>query len=97
MELICFQCQKPNPIIHKVGRKDDCFFCGMDLHSCQNCHFYDSKVYNSCTEPAADVVKEKDRSNFCDYYQPRTGQGPVDEKQKLKALAENLFKKKGDS
>ena len=32
----------------------------------------------------------------CDFYQPQTGQGFVDQKEKLKAAAENLFKKKGD-
>ncbi len=93
MDLICFKCQKPNPVLDKVGRKDECFSCLSDLHSCQNCHFYDAKVYNSCSETAADVVKEKDRSNFCDFYKPRSGAGAVDEKAKLKNLAESLFKK----
>lgn len=97
MELICFNCHKPNPFFGKIGRKDECFSCRCDLHSCQNCHFYDPKVYNSCTEPAADVIKDKDRSNFCDFYQPKTGQGPMNEKERFKAAAENLFKKKGDS
>lgn len=92
-ELICFQCQKPNPLIGKVGRKDECIACHADLHSCKNCHFYDAKVYNECREPAADVVKEKDRSNFCDFYQPRSGGAAVDEKAKLKAAAQALFKK----
>ncbi len=94
MELICFHCQKPNPLLGKVGRKDECFSCRTDLHCCKNCHFYESKVYNECKEPAADVVKEKDRSNFCDFFQPRSGGGLVDEKAKLKSAADALFKKK---
>jgi hypothetical protein len=94
MELICFKCQTKNSVYGKVGRKDECTSCGMDLHSCQNCHFYDGKVYNSCKEPAADVVKDKERSNFCDFYQPSTGDGQKnDQKSQLKAAAEALFKK----
>ncbi len=92
--LVCYKCQKPNPLIGKVGRKDECFSCRSDLHSCKNCDFYDAKVYNECREPAADVVKEKDRSNFCDFFIPRTGSGSIDQKDILKAAAENLFKKK---
>jgi hypothetical protein len=53
-------------------------------------------AYNQCREPAADVVKEKDRSNFCDYFSPQAGgagnRGPS--KDDLRAAAEALFKKK---
>lgn len=93
MELVCFHCHKANPILGQVGRKDECFSCHSDLHCCKNCHFYDPKAYNECREPQADVVKEKERSNFCDYFQPRTGGVFKDEKDKLKAAAEALFKK----
>ncbi len=92
-ELICFHCQKPNPILGHVGRKDECFSCKTDLHSCKNCGFYDPKSYNECKEPSADVVKEKDRANFCDYYKPREGGALKDNKDQLKAAAEALFKK----
>jgi len=91
--LICFQCQKSNPLSGNVGRKDECFSCHADLHSCKNCHFYDSKVYNECKEPAADVVKDKEKSNFCDFYRPQTGSALGDKAAVLKAAAEALFRK----
>jgi len=99
MALLKFKCSKCSMEIQiqdRVGRRDECPNCHADLHSCVNCEFYDEKAYNSCRESAADVVKEKERSNFCDYFSPRTGgasaKGPS--KNDLLAAAEALFKKK---
>lgn len=92
-ELICYKCSHKNVIFGTVGRKDECLKCHEDLHSCKHCHFYDKNSYNECQEPSADVVKEKERSNFCDYFKPRAGGNAVDEKAKLKAAADALFKK----
>lgn len=94
MELSCFSCHKINQFSGKVGFRDECLGCHADLHSCKNCQFYDVKSYNQCRENSADVVREKDRANYCDYFTPRQGashQG--DEKARLKAAAEALFKK----
>ena len=77
-----------------VGRRDECPFCRSDMHVCKNCEHYDVKVYNECRETQADVVREKDRANYCDYFTPRTGaSGAVDKSAALKAAAEALFKK----
>ncbi|MGZ3806110.1 MAG: hypothetical protein ACXVB4_17985, partial [Pseudobdellovibrionaceae bacterium] len=64
--LHCFNCNKEIPA-GMVGRRDECSQCRSDVHVCKNCEFYDPKAYNECREPQADVVKEKDRANFCDY------------------------------
>ena len=69
-------------------------YCHADAHVCKNCEFYDPKVYNECRETSADVVREKERANFCDYFKPRSsgassGKSAAD----LKAAAEALFKK----
>lgn len=51
------------------------------------------KAYNECRETSADVVRDKEKFNFCDFFQP-SGRGPAqDEKAKLKAAADALFKK----
>ena len=93
MELICFKCQKANNVDAKVGYREECLHCRQDLHVCKNCQFYDPKAYNECREPSAEVVRDKEKFNFCDFFQP-SGKGPaVDEKAKLKAAAEALFKK----
>lgn len=90
--LICHACQKANAVSGKVGFREDCMDCHADLHCCKNCQFYDPKVYNECRETAADVVREKDRNNYCDFFQPQQKANSVaDEKEKLRAAAEALF------
>lgn len=78
------------------GRRDDCSKCHADVHCCRNCKFYDRAAYNECREPSADRVQEKERANFCDFYQPADPSGPsaVDRAADLRAAAESLFKKK---
>jgi hypothetical protein len=51
-----------------IGRADECPKCGADLHVCRNCRFYDEHMSRSCREPQAEPPREKDRSNFCDYF-----------------------------
>jgi hypothetical protein len=96
IKFACYKCAKEIEVQDRVGRRDECSNCKSDLHSCTNCEHYDVKAYNSCKEPAADVVKEKDRSNFCDYYTPNTkaAGGKPASKDDLLAAAEALFKKK---
>lgn len=94
MDVICFQCKKTNSSLNKIGFREECLSCGTDLHICKNCEFYDAKSYNECREPSAEVVREKDRSNLCEFFSPsQKSLGAIDEKARLKAMAENLFKK----
>lgn len=90
----CFSCGHKTPVLGVVGRREECIKCRADLHVCKNCQHYDPTAYNECREPSADVVREKDRSNFCDYFTPGEGNGPKDPKKDLLAAAEALFKKK---
>lgn len=92
----CYKCGKELGSEGVVGRRDTCPFCGSDLHVCRNCRFYDPGSYNDCREPQAERVVEKDRSNFCDYFEfsgsasgDTAQQGELDPKGKL----EDLFKK----
>ncbi len=95
MDLYCASCKKVNTYPDKVGFREECLHCGADMHICKNCEFHDMKVYNECRETSADVVKEKERANFCDHFSPRQGSGSGDDhKAKLRAAAEALFKKK---
>lgn len=94
--VFCFTCQTEITVIEKVGRREECPKCRADVHVCKNCAFYDAKVYNECKETQAEVVREKDRSNHCDYFSPRQGKmGEVkDPAEALREAAEALFKKK---
>lgn len=95
IRLKCFECGHEMVFPYSPGRRDECPKCGADVHACRNCKNYDRNSYNECREPQADVVLEKDRANFCDFFSPG-GQGPgASDKQKdLRAAAEALFKKK---
>ncbi len=91
----CFNCGTELSFPGTPGRRDECSKCGADAHCCRNCKHYDRAAYNECKEPAAEFVKEKDRSNFCDFFTPGGGGGgAVDKKKDLLAAAEALFKKK---
>jgi hypothetical protein len=98
--MICFSCGKEIPLEeNKVGIREECPHCGADAHVCKNFQFYDEKAYNECREPSAERVREKDRSNRCDYFAPTTtAQGPAvsgpSKQDQLRAAAEALFKKK---
>ena len=34
------------------------------------CRFYDTRKAKSCAEPVADEVGDKERANFCGYFEP---------------------------
>lgn len=78
----------------RVGRRDECSQCSADLHCCKNCRFYDASSYNECRESSADVVREKERANFCDYFEPGEGSYSQSQRDDLLAQAEALFGKK---
>jgi len=94
---VCFFCGNNLNLSPEVGRREECPKCHSDVHVCKNCHFYDRNSYNECREPQAEPVKEKDRSNFCDYFQlsGKSGSTSGSSKEDLKAKAEALFKNLG--
>jgi len=72
--LVCWKCgaslgDEPLPL----ARLAECRACNADLHVCRLCEFYDLRVARKCREPVADEVKDKERANFCDYFQPCPG------------------------
>ncbi len=91
----CFSCRKEISFSDsKIGLREECPHCRADVHACKNCDFFDPKSYNECRESSADRVKEKERSNHCDYFVLRKGAlADQDQAAKLRAAAEALFKK----
>lgn len=78
----------------KVGFREECLSCRADVHCCKNCDFYDPKSYNECRETSADVVRDKDRANHCDFFRPNLqGKEKINQADAMKAAAEALFKK----
>ncbi len=78
--------------IEKVSRRDECASCGSDLRVCLNCTFYDEGRANQCFEPQAEQVKEKDRANYCDYFQFREQGQKKSGKEEADKLWKDLFK-----
>ncbi|MBC7982635.1 MAG: hypothetical protein H7Y02_02155 [Candidatus Obscuribacterales bacterium] len=54
-----------------LTRHDICKQCNGELHACKLCEFYDIAKAKHCRETIAEEVRDKDRSNYCDYFKPR--------------------------
>jgi hypothetical protein len=62
---------------------------------CRNCRFYAPGRPNDCLEPVADPVADKQRANFCGYFEPATPKstaGTQPSPEDLVKAAEDLFK-----
>ena len=93
--LKCFHCGADVFYSDRMPIRAECEKCHSDAHVCKNCALYDAKVYNECREPQAEVIREKERANVCDYFQPGgAGGGQAKSKADLMSAAEALFKKK---
>jgi hypothetical protein len=88
----CFKCRAPL-ILETVSRRDECPSCGSDVRVCLNCTFYDEGKANKCRETQAELVKEKDRANYCDYFRFREEDRKKSGKEEADRLWKELFKK----
>ncbi|NLW35096.1 MAG: hypothetical protein GXY80_06385 [Syntrophorhabdus aromaticivorans] len=88
----CFKCATPL-ICETVSRRDECPSCGSDVRVCLNCAFYDEGKANKCRETQAELVKEKDRANYCDYFRFREEGRKKSGKEEADRLWKELFKK----
>ena len=68
--MICWKCGNEILLDSKPARKDTCDKCGAYLRCCYNCVFYDRGAHNQCREPQAEWQGDKEKANFCDYFQP---------------------------
>ena len=53
----------------KVYRTTLCPSCGKEVKVCLNCGFYTPSAHWDCHETIPEPVREKDKVNFCDYFQ----------------------------
>jgi hypothetical protein len=90
----CWACKTKIEIEDKVFRQDTCPGCSRPLRCCRNCRFYDEKASNSCREPAAERVTDKEAANFCDYFQPASAlaSGGEDASARARKKLDDLFK-----
>ena len=57
-----------------------------------NCTFYEPGKANACKEPQADYVKEKDRRNYCEYFNLSDVSDKKSGKEEAEKLWQQLFK-----
>lgn len=76
----------------KVFRKDICPSCKKDVRVCLNCAMYEKHRENKCREERAETVADKEKANFCDYFEMKK-HGEAKEKKDLSSLFKDGYKK----
>ena len=67
--LKCYRCRR---IVSPDSRSTPhgvCPFCSTAFHCCMNCLYYDESSPYKCSESAADWVPDKEKANFCQYFE----------------------------
>ena len=67
----CHHCGHDINLVSKLARTDSCPYCQSDLKCCLNCRFFDPGVNNQCREPQAEWCPDKEKANFCGYFEFR--------------------------
>ena len=69
--ITCYRCGSSLASLSlPFSRRDECPACAHYLHVCRMCVYFEPTVPKKCREDDAEEVIEKERPNFCDYYQP---------------------------
>lgn len=91
----CWNCGKAlTNVILPFSRREECVSCGTDQHVCKMCVYFDENNRLGCNEERAEQVVDRERANFCDYFEPSTkasNDGQEDKSRKAKAQLAALF------
>jgi hypothetical protein len=68
----CHFCSAPVENPREVYRSSTCSACGKDLKICLNCRFYSPGAHWDCSESIDEMVRDKDRANFCTFFSFRS-------------------------
>jgi len=71
----CHFCGRAVADNERVFRSSVCAACGKDLKICRNCRFYSPGAHWDCQETITDPVADKERANFCEFFQYRDSAG----------------------
>ncbi len=81
----------------KPGFSAVCERCGEYLHCCRNCRFHAPGQHNDCREPGAEMVRDKEARNLCEWFQfAQTGGAGAEKRDRAaeaRAKLEELFGK----
>jgi hypothetical protein len=94
--LQCQACGKAVPYEEPIPRDSDCEGCHRDLRCCMNCRHHDPTRNNSCRETEAELVEDKARRNFCEFFSFNrrsfvAGRGDNPREAEARARLESLF------
>ena len=92
----CYFCGQKLDMGDVVGRHEICPQCHRDVRCCLNCAFHDPGAHNQCREPQSEEVRERDQSNFCEFFvlsEDKKGIVPENEAQKAREELDRLFKR----
>jgi hypothetical protein len=71
-DLECWKCGAPlEGVPMPLSRLSVCLKCGAELYVCKLCRFHDPKLRQGCREDRAEHVQEKERANFCEFFDPK--------------------------
>lgn len=90
----CWQCGR-DLTKADYGRETLCLGCGKATRVCRNCRHYAPGKPNACREPMAEEVLDKERANFCEFFDPgdrHTGVPETCSPAELLQRANDLFK-----
>lgn len=99
---LCHRCGREVRLLAELQRTDSCPYCRSDLKCCLNCRFFDPAANNQCREPQAEWCPEKEKANFCEYFEFRATSalglpglgGAQSERDRARTAFDGLFKKK---
>jgi hypothetical protein len=69
---VCYACGASLPF-DRVYRTTECPGCRRAVKVCLNCRFYEPGAHWDCRETISEPVRDKDRVNFCDYFELASG------------------------
>ena len=78
----CWKCGGAlQELLLPLPRHEECLHCRAQLHVCRMCLYFDTAAPQQCREPVADNVTDKQRANFCGYFQinPQAYADPSDQ------------------
>ena len=67
----CHRCGTELKLHSPPARTDGCPSCYSDLKCCLNCRLHDPGANNQCLEPQAEWQTEKEKANFCEFFEFR--------------------------
>ena len=95
----CQFCGAAVTLSEPIPRESSCESCRHDYHACRQCRHYDPTRNNSCSETEAELVEDKERRNFCEFFSfnpapYRAAARDQGREAQARAKLEGLFKRK---